>query len=95
MEKGKTKFKYLMNIWKSLEQYPIHEDVQYEILSYFAREGKKNEFSMQTLNSVYGKGWEDTKYFELIQEMIVTGNIIKIDRNTGGKAWYKIKEIKY
>ena len=80
-----------MGVWKTLPGYPSREDIKYEISSYLFKEGKvEGGFSLTTLNSLYGKGWEDTEHYSVVQEMIEDGEILKIEKNTGGKDWYKI-----
>lgn len=80
-----------MNVWKSLPGYPTEEDVKYEIGTYLFKEGKVEEdFSLSTLNSLYGRNWETTQHYKVVESMIESGEIIKIDKNNGGKDWYKI-----
>lgn len=78
-----------MNLWKSIPGYPTEEDVIYEISSYLHIENK-DSFSFSTLNSLYGKNWENKgKHAELIES---SDKIKKIDKKTGGKDWYEIRK---
>jgi hypothetical protein len=91
MERNKTKFKYLLGIWKSLPDYPTNEDISYEISSYLIKDGRNGgEFSDQTFKSIFGSGWEKTRIKEVINEMILTGEIHESKKGTNGKIWYKI-----
>lgn len=91
MERNKTKFKYLLGIWKSLPDYPTNEDISYEISSYLIKDGRNGgEFSDQTFKSIFGSGWEKTRIKEVIDEMILTGEIHESKKGTNGKIWYKI-----
>ena len=74
MQKNKLKFKYLMNLWKSLPNYPTQEDVIYELCVYLEKDGRPNgEFTQQTFNSVWGNSWTETKHFAVVQRMIDQG----------------------
>ena len=85
-----------MNLWKGMEGYPTKEDVIYEISSYLAKEGKPNgEFSMQSLNSVFGRNWESTLHGEVVKGMIGRSEIIKTEKSTKEKEWFKIKDNPY
>ena len=91
MERNKTKFKYLLGIWKTLPGYPTTEDISYEISSYLIKDGRNGgEFSNQTLNSIFGSGWEKTRVKEIIDEMFLSGEIYESKKGTNGKVWYKI-----
>jgi hypothetical protein len=91
MERNKTKFKYLLGIWKTLPDYPNNEDVFYEISSYLIRDGRNGgEFSDQTFKSIFGSGWENTKIKKVVDEMILSGEIYESKKGTNGKIWYKI-----
>lgn len=80
-----------MNIWKSLPDYPTKEDIKYEISSYLYKDGKlDNGFSFSTLKTIYGKDWEETSHFNIIQDMIVSEEVEKLDKKAGGNDWYKI-----
>jgi hypothetical protein len=93
MERSKIKFKYLMNLWKTLPSYPTHEDIVYELSVYLAKDGRPNgEFTMQTFNSAFGSDWSKTKHGEVIQEMIESGVFEKTSENQNNKTKYKIKE---
>ena len=50
MNRNKIKLKYVLNLWKSLPEYPTKEDVLYEIKSFLVRDSRPGEFSHQTLN---------------------------------------------
>jgi hypothetical protein len=95
MNRNKIKFKYLMNLWKSLPEYPTEEDIVYELSSYLIRDGRPNgEFTMQTFNSVFGPDWKETKHGEIVQKMIQNEIFEPINRSKSeGKTKYKIKEI--
>ena len=57
-----------MGLWKTLPNYPTKEDVQYEISVFLLKEGRSgSEFSIQTLNSIYGTKWEILPQGELIK----------------------------
>lgn len=85
-----------MGIWKQLPNYPTTEDVIYEITVYLAKDGRPNgEFTFQTLNSVFGKGWEKTRAYELVNEMILQGSISPSGKKDKGKDWYKIVDNVY
>lgn len=82
-----------MNIWKSLPGYPTSEDMVYEITSYLFKDGRKElEFSFQTLNSIFGKDWEQREHSKIINSMIEEGKIYLLDKKTNDKNWYKIKD---
>ena len=96
MNRNKIKIKYLLNLWKSLPEYPTQEDVVYEITSYLFKEGKRNgPFSIQTLNGVFGSGWEETKIKDIVEQMIETGEFEVDPKTSGDKKWYKIKDNPY
>ena len=91
MERNKTKFKYLLGIWKSLPSYPTNEDVSYEISSYLIKDGRNGgEFSEQTMKSIFGTGWEKTKVRDIFDQMLLSGEIYVSKEGTNGKVWYKI-----
>lgn len=93
MDKNKIKFKYLLGIWKTLSSYPTKEDIVYEIENYLIKEKKiDGEFTISSLNSIFGKEWEKTKHKILFDDMI--GNeIIENDKNN--KKNYKINKNGY
>ena len=89
MNKQRIKFKYLMGLWKSLPTYPSKEDLEYEISIYLLKEGRNSsEFSIQTLNSVYGSKWESLPQGELIKSLIEKGEIRETKKSTPSKKWY-------
>jgi hypothetical protein len=91
MEKNKLKMKYLLGVWKDLPEYPIEEDLIYEINSYLLKDGRPDgEFTDQTFNSFFPKGWKKTRHGELMDGLIEKGEIEKTEKTTGGKEWYKI-----
>lgn len=92
MDRNKTKFKYLLGVWKILPDYPKEDDIIYELSLYLTKDGRSNgEFSLQTLNSTFGSNWEKTKHGDLIKSMIEKGEFVESDRSTSAKKWYKIK----
>lgn len=93
MESKKTKFKYLLGLWKSLPEYPTREDVVYELSSYLVKDGRSGgDFTVQTFNSVFGLNWKKSKHGELIDEMINDGTFDESDKTSGTKKWYRIKD---
>jgi len=93
MNRNKIKFKYLMNLWKSLPSYPTQEDVIFELTSYLEKDGRPNgEFSLQTFNSILGSKWMETKHYELVQNMISSGQFIEVSGQGTNKVKYKLKE---
>jgi hypothetical protein len=91
MNKNKIKFKYLLNVWKFLPEYPTKEDLIYEISVYLIKDGRSNgEFSIQTFNSIFGSSWEKNKQGEIIKCMIEDGDLIESSKSTAAKKWYKI-----
>lgn len=93
MEKGKIKIKYLLGIWKDLPDYPTKEDIIYELNSYLIKDGRPDgEFSDQTFNSFLPIGWEETGQGEIVRELIESEIFEKIEKTTGNKNWYKIKD---
>jgi len=92
MEKNKLKMKYLLGVWKDLPEYPTKEDIIYELNSYLIKDGRPDgDFSEQTFNSFLPKGWKESKYGKLIQELIDTGVFEKSEKSLGDKNWYRIK----
>jgi hypothetical protein len=92
MEKGKIKIKYLLGIWKDLPDYPTKEDIIYELNSYLIKDGRPDgEFSDQTFNSFLPSGWEENSQGEIVRELIESEIFEKIEKTTGNKNWYKIK----
>lgn len=92
MNKNKVKFKYLLNVWKSLPGYPTREDVIYEISVYLIKDGRPNgDVSHQTFNSIFGSGWDKNKHGEVIRQMISEGDLIESEKSTPSKKWFKIK----
>ncbi len=85
-----------MGLWKTLPEYPNPDDVIYEISLYLMKDGRPNgEFSEQTFNSIFGKNWDQEKIGEVISRMIETGSINEIDKKSGNKKWYTIKDNPY
>ena len=96
MDKNNIQFRYLMNLWKSLSDYPTKMDVIYELSVYLMKDGRPNgEFSHQTFNSAFGSEWESSKHSEIICELIKTGEFEETSKSVAGKKWYKIKNNPY
>jgi hypothetical protein len=96
MNKNKIKFKYILNLWKSLPNYPTKEDIVYEVSLYLAKDGRPNgDISHQTFNSIFGSSWEKMKHGEVIKTMIEEGDFKEIEKSTGTKKWYRIKNNPY
>lgn len=93
MNKQQTKFKYLMGVWKTLPDYPQQEDLKYEISIHLLKEGKINsEFSLQTLKSIFGTEWENTKHWEIFQKMLDSQQILEVNKKGSNKKWFKINK---
>ena len=93
MERNKTPFKYLMNLWKHLPGYPTGEDVIYELSVYLMKDGRPNgEFSHQTFNSAFGSEWETSKHREILDYLIKNGEFEETNKSTSAKKWYRIKQ---
>jgi len=91
MNKNKIKFKYLLNLWKSLPDYPTKEDVIYELNVFLIKDGRPNgDFSHQTFNSVFGTGWDKSKFGQTIREAIADGDFIESPKSTDFKKWYRL-----
>lgn len=85
-----------MGLWKTLPEYPNTDDIIYEISLYLMKDGRPNgEFSEQTFNSIFGKNWAQEKTGDIISEMIEAGSIKEIDKKSGNKKWYTIKDNPY
>lgn len=85
-----------MGLWKTLPEYPNPDDIIYEISLYLMKDGRPNgEFSEQTFNSIFGKNWAQEKTGDIISEMIEAGSIKEIDKKSGNKKWYTIKDNPY
>ena len=96
MNKNKIKFKYLMNLWRTMPGYPTKEDVIYELNVYLMKDGRPNgSFSIQTLKAPFGSNWEETKFKEIVDEMIESGEFEVDDKKSSSKVWYKIKNNPY
>ena len=96
MDKNKIKFKYLMNLWRTMPEYPTKEDVVYELSVYLMKDGRPNgSFSLQTLKGPFGSNWEETKIKDLVDEMIQTGQFEVDTKKISPKVWYKIKNNPY
>ena len=93
MNRNKVKFKYLMNLWKTLPDYPTKEDVVYELSVYLAKDGRPNgEFTRQTFNSAFGSEWGESTHGDVIESMINDGDFIETGSGKGSKTKYRIKE---
>ncbi len=93
MNKNKVKFKYLMNLWKSLPEYPSQEDIIYELSVYLEKDGRPDgEFTLKTFNSIFGSKWEESKHFGVINEMIKNGVFETKDEIINDKTKYRLKE---
>jgi hypothetical protein len=96
MDKNKIKFKYLMNLWRTMPDYPTKEDVIYELNVYLTKDGRPNgSFSLQTLKAPLGPNWEETKFKQIVDEMIETGEFEVDTKKVSPKVWYKIKNNPY
>ena len=92
MDRNKIKFKYLMNLWKTMPEYPTKEDVIYELSVYLMKDGRPNgSFSLQTLKGPFGPNWEETKLKQIVDEMIETQEFVIDEKKVSPKTWYKIK----
>lgn len=92
MNRNKVKLKYLMNLWKSLPDYPTEEDIVYELSVYLAKDGRPNgEFTRQTFNSAFGADWSESHYGSVIEKMIKNGDFIETGSVKSGKTKYRIK----
>jgi hypothetical protein len=92
MNRNKIKLKYVLNLWKSLPEYPTKEDVLYEIKSFLVRDSRPGEFSHQTLNAVFGSKWEKTEYGRIVNELIEDGLIEETKKISASKKWYTLKK---
>lgn len=93
MNKNKIKFKYLLNVWKSLPEYPTKEDIAYEISAFLIKDGRSNgDISMQTFNSIYGSSWEKTKHGEIIKSMIAEMDLMESEKSTPAKKWFRLNQ---
>ena len=96
MNRNKIKFKYLLGVWKTLPNYPNQDDILYEISSYLLKDNRPNgEFSIQTLKSAFGNGWEKNKHGETFRKMMEEGYFEGTNKSTAAKKWYKIKNNPY
>ena len=96
MNKNKIKFKYLMNLWRTMPGYPTKEDVIYELNVYLMKDGRPNgSFSLQTLKAPFGSDWEETRFKEIVDEMIESGEFEVDAKKSSSKVWYKIKNNPY
>jgi len=92
MNREKIKFKYLMNLWKTLPGYPTKEDIIYELSVYLVKDGRPNgEFTTQTFNSAFGNEWQESKHGSVIDSMIKDGDFIEAGVYSG-KPKYKLGE---
>jgi hypothetical protein len=93
MDKNKIPFRYLMNLWRVMPDYPTERDVIYELSVYLLKDGRPNgEFSLQTFNSAFGQDWEKSNHKLVIEEMISNGSFVETPKSVAGKKWYKIKK---
>lgn len=93
MNRNKVKFKYLMNLWKSLPEYPTKDDIIYELSVYLVKDGRPGgEFTLQTFNSAFGQDWSKTKHGEVIENMITSGDFVECGTYSGNQK-YKLKEV--
>lgn len=91
MEKNKTKIKYLLGIWKNLDNYPTEEDLEYEIESHLKKDNKSTlEFTSINLKSIFGTGWEKSKTFDVFNKMINSGKIIETGKESETRKKYKL-----
>lgn len=96
MEKNKTKFKYLLEIWKDLPEYPTPDDILYELNVYLLKDGRPDgEFSKKTFNSMYGSDWEDKPHGKILNHLFSEGYFIESEKSTDNKKWYRIKNNPY
>ena len=96
MDKNKIKFKYLMNLWKTMPEYPTKEDLIYELSVYLMKDGRPNgSFSLQTLKGPFGQNWEETPLKQIVDEMIEKGEFEVDTKKVSPKVWYKIKNNPY
>jgi len=96
MDKNKIKFKYLMNLWRTLPDYPTKEDAIYELNVYLLKDGRPNgSFSVQTLKAPFGPEWEEMKYKQIVDEMVESGEFEVDTKKVSPKTWYKIKNNPY
>lgn len=95
MEKEKIKFKYLLNFWKTMEEYPTQEDILYEITSYMEKDGRgDSDFSQSTLDFIFRNNTEKemVEINKRLKEMKKSGAIIKTKETGKGKEWWRIKD---
>jgi hypothetical protein len=52
-------------------------------------------FSSRGGNSIFGSSWEKMKHGEVIKTMIEEGDFKEIEKSTGTKKWYRIKNNPY
>ena len=85
-----------MNLWRTMPDYPTQEDVIYELNVYLMKDGRPNgSFSLQTLKAPLGPNWEETKFKQIVDEMIETGEFEVDTKKVSPKVWYKIKNNPY
>lgn len=96
MERNRTKFKYILGVWKNLPGYPTPDDIIYELNVYLLKDGRPDgEFSRQTFNSIYGPDWETTDHGSAIEMMFKEGFFTESEKSSENKKWYKIKNNTY
>ena len=82
-----------MNVWKSLPEYPLEEDIIYELSAYLAKDKRPNgKFTEQTFNSVFGSNWRETKYKDIIERMLSNGIFAESEDSKPSRKRYFIKE---
>jgi len=75
-----------------MPDYPTKEDVIYELNVYLTKDGRPNgSFSLQTLKAPFGPNWEETKFKQIVDEMIKTGEFEVDTKKVSPKVWYKSK----
>ncbi len=85
-----------MNLWRTMPGYPTKEDVIYELNVYLMKDGRPNgSFSLQTLKAPFGSDWEETRFKEIVDEMIESGEFEVDAKKSSSKVWYKIKNNPY
>ena len=81
MNRNKIKFKYLLNLWRHLPEYPTKEDVIYELNVFLVKDGRPDgDFSQQTFKSVFGSNWDKSKHGEILNELIKSGEFVETQK---------------
>jgi hypothetical protein len=95
MDRNKIKLKYLLNIWKTLPNYPTIEDAIYEINLFLLKEGKPNgDFSVSNYKTIFRSNWEKS-HIKIIEEMIENSIIEESSKSKDSKKIYKISNNPY